>query len=451
MAYESAPVSGSSSQRRLKVLAIAEHANPEWVSVPLVGWSTWAALRRVVDTHLVTHVRNQPALERAGLVEGKDFTSLDSEAVAGPLWKLAEMVRGGQGKGWTTLTALSVPSYLYFEWLLWRKFGPSLQRGEWDVVHRITPLSPTTPSPLAYGLRSAHVPFVIGPLNGGVPWPREFDSARRAEREWLSYVRQAYRFVPGYKITRSAASAIVLGSQDTLEQMDARYREKCIYIPENGVDLSRFRLPETRTTTLPLKLCFVGRLVPYKGADMLIEAITPLAQAGKVVLDIVGDGPERTSLEAQVAAAGLGRSVSLLGWVEHQAVGEHLRRADLFAFPSIREFGGGVVLEAMASGTPAMVVAYGGPRELVTPACGVSVPLGSRAQIVASFRHAIEDLVDHPNRVEELGRAARQRVLDWYTWDKKADQLYAVYEWVLGRGAKPDFGLPFPDLGPEVK
>jgi len=427
---------------RPRVLVIAETANPEWVSVPLVGWQHAAALRDVADTHLVTQVRNRAAIERAGWREGEDFTAIDSEQVARVLYRLSSRVRGDEAKGWTTLAAFNVPAYYYFEYLVWKRFRDAIVAREFDVVHRVTPLSPTTPSTLAAKCRRAGVPFVIGPLNGGTPWPPGFDYARRREREWLSYVRGAYKLLPGYRATRANAAAIVVASRATWDDMPRSCAEKLVYVPENGIDPTRFTARRTRRATRPIRLVFVGRLVPYKGADMLLEAAAPLLRAGDATLEILGDGPERDSLEKSIARLGVEKSVRLTGWIEHRDLEHHLARADVFAFPSIREFGGGVVLEAMAVGLVPVIVDYGGPGELVTADSGIAVPIGTRAQVIERMRDALGGLAARPERIDALSARAIERVERHFTWARKAEQMAQVYDWVLGKCSKPELGLP---------
>ncbi|NDV53969.1 glycosyltransferase family 4 protein [Salipiger sp. PrR003] len=415
--------------RKPCILAIAEAANPEWVSVPLVGWSLASALRAVAEVHIVTQIRNRDAFLRAGMVEGQDFTAIDSEAFARPMWKLAERLRMGEGKGWTMVQAINALSYPYFERLVWQRFGAGIRAKEWDAVHRITPLSPTVASPLARHCARAGVPFVLGPLNGGVPWPTGFDAERRREREWLSYLRGAYKALPGRESTLRHASAILAGSRHTASEIPSRYREKLLYLPENAIDPARFNkraMPEPG----PLRAAFVGRLVPYKGPDMLLEAAAPLLRDGRLQLEMVGDGPMRASLEAQATALGVTHGATFHGWLNHRTVQDVLCRCHLLSFPSIREFGGGVVLEAMALGVVPMIVDYAGPAELVTKGTGFKLPCTDRAGIVAAFGAALERLAADPSPLPAMAQAARRHVHAQFTWARKAAQIAEVYDWI---------------------
>lgn len=441
------PGESPNTNRKPRVLLLAEQCNPEFVSVPLEGWSHSQAIAQEVDAHLVTQVRNREAILKAGLTEGDDFTAIDSEKVAARMHKVAGVLRGGAGKGWTTVMAFNAISYAYFEKLVWKQFGDAIKGGQYDVVHRLTPLSPTLPSKLAKRCKKAGVPFVWGPINGGVAWPKEFDAARRAEKEWLSYIRDAYKLMPGYRATRANSHTIIVGSTATFEQVPERYHDRCVYIPENAIDPKKFSARRTRTPRQgePVKLVFVGRLVPYKGADMLLEAAAELVRDKKATVTIIGDGPEMPKLRAIVEREGLDDGVDLPGWVEHAQLQHKLAEHDVFAFPSIREFGGAVVLEAMAVGLVPVVVDYGGPGELVTAPTGHRIPMGSREQIIASLRESLNQITADPVSLEAMSVAARQRVEQHFTWPAKARQVAAVYEHALGRAAKPNFGMPLPD------
>jgi glycosyltransferase involved in cell wall biosynthesis len=426
---------------------MADTCNPEWESIPMVAWQHSRALARYVDLHLVTQQVNAENIVRAGLVEGVDFTAIDTSSVGGR----GERVLAKLGFSWETgrghsiQRAVNTFTYPWFEHLVWKRFGAQIAGGSYDLVHRIMPMSPVVPSLIARRCRRAGVPFVLGPLNGGLGWPKQFNDLRDKEGEKLSALRDAHKAVPGYRSTRANAAAILVGSRATLREMPQRYHSKCVYVPEYAVDPAKFAAPTPRTFQLPLRMAFVGRFVPVKCVDVLLEAAAPLVRAGQLLVTLIGDGPEGDALKAQVEREQIAHGVTFTGWVLHQEVQHHLANSHVFGFPSIKDLGAGAAGEAMSMGVVPIVVDYGGPGELVSDGTGFRVPLGTREEIVRGVRAALEVAVADPGALEAIGQRAKARVARMFTWDAKAGQVLEVYRWALGDGPRPDFGMPFRD------
>ena len=361
---------------------------------------------------------------------------IDSEAVARPMWRLANALRMGEGKGWTTATAISSLTYPYFEYLVWRRFGSAIRAGKYDIVHRVTPLTPTANSLVAPRCRRAGVPFVMGPINGGVPWPRGFAKEVRREREWLSYVRGLYKLLPGRQATLAASSAIIVGSHHTLSELPTKFRQKYVYLPENGIDPTRFNRVAVQDGSGPLRACFIGRMVPYKGPDMLIEAAMPLLKAGSMWIDMIGDGPMLPKLRAMATQNGVADRVVFHGWVDHQRVQDIAVSNEVFAFPSIREFGGGAVLEALALGVVPIIVDYAGPGELVDESTAFKIPIGTRGEIVENFRKILNDLCHDRSQLRAMAVRGRNLVRKDFLWSNKAEFIAKIYNKIIDKTNK---------------
>lgn len=430
--------------RRLRILVLAEIANPDMVSVPLVAWSIAEALFRVADVHVVTHVRNRDAIAKQGWLEGKDFTTIDTETLVRGIFRAARLLGASDQRGWTIFQALAPIGCVAFEHAAWRAFRVPLKAGRYDLVHRLTPMSPTTPSILAPRLKALGIPLVVGPLNGGLPWPPGFADRMHQEREGLSRLRGLHRYLPGYRATRRDAAALLAGSSHTLGEIPIAAHARSFYLPENGIDPRRFGKRRTRRASAPLRGAFVGRLVPYKCADILIRASADLLRSGALTLEVIGDGPQRCMLRTLIDDLGVAHGVTLHGDVAHARVQDLLVDCDFLACPSIREFGGGVVLEAMALGVAPVVADYGGPRELVDAASGIRVPFTGPNDLLENWRAALAALVAAPAQLDRIGAAAADRVAALFTWDRKAEQLLRVYDWIAAGGARPDLMAPAP-------
>ena len=422
---------------KLRILLIAEACNPTWTSVPLVAYSLARALaaRGDLTVTLVTHLRNRKALESDPIARDVNLQFIDNEFVARPFFRIGEWLRGGSQLSWTTSTAAAWPGYMIFEKMIYHRFRGELRAQSFDLIHRISPLTPTMGSPLA---SMCNVPMLIGPLNGGLPWPADYPDLRKREREWLVQVRNMYRWLPYYRSTYKHARGVIAGSRHTATEIPPWFKGRRYYMPENGVDLERMPLSNgwvTPEAGKRFRFVTIGRLVPYKGFDLILQA---MAQSPDIRRDaeliVIGNGPSRAGLEAQAAELGLSSIVTFTGWVEHAKLQEYLRAAQAFVFPSLREFGGGVVVEAMACGLPPIVVNYGGPGEIVLNDCGICLPMAPRKELVDQLSTAMTRLLHNPEQCRSMAAAGLERVQRYFSWPQKAAQIVAIYHDLLGLG-----------------
>ena len=207
-----------------------------------------------------------------------------------------------------------------------------------------------------------------------------------------------------------------------------------VSVVPRGVDLEHFT-PDGTTNSSPsiperrsrYRLLSVGRLVPRKGHDIVIEATTWLPEAE---LLIAGGGeampePEHDRLVAVAERFGVADRVRLIGQVARADMPALLRSADLVVCSPWYEPFGVVPLEAMACGVPVVANAVGGMLDTVVDSVtGALVP----PRDPATLAEVIGNLLASPSRRAELARAGLQRVRSRYPWDRVAADTAAVYQ-----------------------
>jgi glycosyltransferase involved in cell wall biosynthesis len=424
---------------RIRILVLAPSCDPQAISIAYVAYSHAAALAELHDVTLVIgspveeHVRSAMAPFRA------------IEVVRMPLlerihaWSLRNIFKYNFDT--QVLTAFDYPFSLAFEWRAWRQLRHRISAGEFDVVLRILPLTAVLPSAFAFLLRKGPIPFVIGPINGGLPWPPGFTQLNK-QKEWISNLRNLYRYLPFARSTYRHAAAIIAASSQTYTEF-AGYRNKLFFVPENGISRSLCSDDPRRTEPdAKFELIFVGGLVPRKACDLALRAAAPLLRSDLAHFTVLGDGPERKGLEQLARALGIEKAVVFCGWLSHEEVLRRLRSADVLVFPSVRDFGGGVVFEALGTGAVPMVVDFGGPGDIVQPDVGYKVPLTNESDIVAQIERILTELSHNRNQLDRLRRQGVAYARERLTWDAKAQDTTRVLHWVLGQGPKPDLLPP---------
>lgn len=198
-----------------------------------------------------------------------------------------------------------------------------------------------------------------------------------------------------------------------------------------GVDPQRFSPRRFRSSPSRFEILCVGRLVPSKGQLVLIAAIERLVKTTpNLRLRLVGDGPERESLERAIAAANLGSYVVLEGSVNQDRIQEFYRQADIFVLASFAEGIPVVLMEAMAMEIPCVSTFVAGIPELIrNETDGILVPPSDDLALATAIKRLIEDSALR----HRLGVAARRRVMEKYDLDRSVTHLAEIFVNRIGR------------------
>lgn len=200
---------------------------------------------------------------------------------------------------------------------------------------------------------------------------------------------------------------------------------KKLLVSPLGVDPVQFAPERGNKARAPVEIVSVGRLVGAKGQHVLLGAFRRLVQEGRNVrLRLVGDGPDRISLETAAAQNGLQALVTFEGAVGADRVRCILQNANIFALPSFAEGIPISLMEAMAMEVPCVSTAITGIPELIrSGADGILVAPADEDQLAA----ALARLVDDPDLRERLGRAGRRRVEEHFDLHRNVEKLAEMF------------------------
>lgn len=197
------------------------------------------------------------------------------------------------------------------------------------------------------------------------------------------------------------------------------------YVVPNGVDSDQFS-SRSFDEDGPATVLFVGRLVKNKGAQVLVEAIPEVLEAhADIQFQIVGTGPMERALEDRVAELGIENHVAFEGRIE--SVSDAMRSADLFCRPSTTEGMPLTLLEAMASGLPAVVTPVAGVPEVVEHReTGILVP----SEDPNAVSEALIELLGDPALRDDIGTAAREYIVRKHSWERRTERIKEIYSTV---------------------
>lgn len=292
------------------------------------------------------------------------------------------------------------------------------RRVRYDVVHIHWPL------PLAVlgwaAARAAGAPRVT--LFYGV----ELRLVARAFPALRGFLRWAIR----------SSQRVVAISRYTADEVRALVPGRAVEVIPYTYELAEAPPPVARSVDRTPTILFVGRLVERKGVPVLVDALAELRRTVDARVVVIGDGPERATIEQRATERGVRDVVELRGQVSDDALRGAYGEADVFVLPAIVDSRGDteglgvVLLEAMNFGLPVVGSSVGGILDIVVPEeSGLLVPPGD----ASALARALQRLLSDPALARRLGAAGRDRVRTEFSWAAIVERWIAVYRELGGR------------------
>ncbi|MGZ4976675.1 MAG: glycosyltransferase family 4 protein [Methylobacter sp.] len=398
-----------------RILLSAFECNPYCGSDAEVGWQ-WARQLSIrgFDVTVITRKTHQQEIERCiaetGYCAGVNFEYIDIE------WL------------YPCTSLINPRNHIYYYFWQWKAFlqAKKLHREKpFDLIHHVTWVSFRQPSFM--GLIG--IPMYFGPVAGGDEIPpgytESFALKQRLVEAFRGFVNSMVRFDPLMWLTFASAEKVFFTSEAHLARVPEFVRKKvqvelaigCDFPDHNDVSGSALRRGN--------RLLFVGRCLGLKGLDLGLRVFARVLQAQPdVTLTIIGEGAEKNRWMALAKHLGVDASIEWLGWLPKSEVMNLYSEFDAFFFPSLRDSGGFVVLEALQQGLPVVCFKLGGPGMLVEDTCGKAVHAGPDIQrTISDYSEAVLDILLRGKRDLHLQQQCRRRAQN-FTWNSLIARIY---------------------------
>ena len=337
----------------MKILLSAYACEPNTGSEHQIGWSWIKTLSQKNKVYVLTRKKNKKKLLKEILlkkIKNVSFLFYDLPDF------FIKIIKGGNNKS---------NSYLYF--LFWHvfiyfKYKKLIKENKIDLIHHVTFGTFRIPNLLCL----CNIPFIFGPLAGGemVPFKvlKKF-STKSKLTEVLRNISNSYvRFSLLLNITLFRAKKIILTSETSRKFIPKFYHKKIQIIPALFNENFFYKLKKDNN----FKICFIGRLVEWKGVEILKKLFLKIETLNKkITLDIYGNGPRKNNLENFIIKNNFENKIKIFGHIDQKKLIKSFKKYDLLIFPTLRDSGGYVILEALNNNLNVITTNAAGPKSII--------------------------------------------------------------------------------------
>jgi len=398
---------------RARILLSAFACDPIFGSDEEVGWQ-WAKQlsERGLDVTVITRRTHQVPIEqhieKTGECARVRFEYVDMDGLHAVLKKVNRRNHF---------------YYYFWQWQAYKVAKTMHAVQPFNLIHHVTWVSFRQPSFMG----RVGPPLYFGPVAGGDEIPTGYTSAFSWSQKLIEFVRgvanAVVRFDPLMRMTFRQAHTVFFTSVGHLKRVPAFVRDKSHV--ELAIGIAPALTPQIHTKAQGKRLLSVGRCIGLKGMDLGLEIFAQVQrQQPDTTLTIVGDGADRVRWMALADKLGVAHAVVWRGWLAKDAVLALYQEFDLLFYPSLRDSGGFVVLEALQCGLPVVCFKLGGPGVVVNDSCGAAVEaLADVQQTKVNYANAVLAVLTRVHTEPALIHVCRARVND-FTWEALIQRIY---------------------------
>ncbi|MBW1992102.1 MAG: glycosyltransferase, partial [Deltaproteobacteria bacterium] len=409
-----------------RVLLVAAACNPYRGSDFKVGWGRVQETAKYFDTWVICGSWDQEDIFRYsaehGLPSSLHFCFVEEGWVA-------RLLKRRHPLFYTNL----------FAYYLWQRRAFKLavelhRRLNFALTHQATLVGYREPG----FLWKLEVPFVWGPVGGTQNCPWRFllcgglDMALveggRSLINWLQLrlsrrVQQAAR----------RATGLLAANSQIKKSLERIHRGRATVLLETGISEVLPAEALNPKPHQPFRLLWSGDFKHHKALPLLLQALSSLTPDFPYELRILGRGPLDKRWRKLAQRLGINDRCRWLGWLPLTEAMRQYDWADVLVFTSLRDTSGNVVLEALSQGVPVVCLDHQGVGDIITPECGIKIPVTTPKKVIAGLKEAIVSLATQEGYLQSLSRGALKRAQN-YLWSANGAQMASIYLAAMATG-----------------
>ncbi|GAA3508722.1 hypothetical protein GCM10022393_20460 [Aquimarina addita] len=402
----------------LKILVSAFACGPKWGSEIGMGWNWVLSTSNYCKLTVITESYFQNDIEEV-------VSELDVKFI--PDFHYVDIGERGRELFWKQGSASFYNYYRKWQKQALNVAESMIEKESFDIIHQLNMIGYREPG---YLWRIKDIPFVFGPVGGYNQFPYSFFSILNFRDKIFYFARNVINKLQMHFLVRplkayKRANFVILATPSG-DKIVSKYTKKPpILLSETGAHkLVIDHKPKLENDKLVL--VWVGLIAGRKALPIALKSIAKSKYQNKLVLKVIGDGPNIDSCKTLAVNLGL-NNVDWYGGIPNDETKKVIADADMLFFTSVLDATSTVVFEALQADTPVMCHDTCGFGNVIDETCGVKIPLKNVSSSIQMFSQKIDELIEHPQKLQYIKNGCKVKIKDYY-WNEKGEKLYNIYK-----------------------